>query len=183
MDTAKKLPLEMVYHREATMADSLYMTQPIGDGKVVQYTWGRAVDEARRMASYLKSLNLPEKSRIGLISKNCAQWVMTDWAIWMAGHISVPLYPTLNADTVNYILDHAGCEVLFVGKLDDWDMMKPGVPDSVRCISYPLSPPNDFETWDDIVAKYPPLEGKTEREPEELATIVSLPAVPAGQKV
>jgi long-subunit acyl-CoA synthetase (AMP-forming) len=172
MDTAKKLPLEMVYHREATMADSLYMTQPIGDGKVVQYTWGRAVDEARRMASYLKSLNLPEKSRIGLISKNCAQWVMTDWAIWMAGHISVPLYPTLNADTVNYILDHAGCEVLFVGKLDDWDMMKPGVPDSVRCISYPLSPPNDFETWDDIVAKYPPLEGKTEREPEELATIV-----------
>src|SRR5690554_6241105 len=172
MDTTKKLPLEMVYNREAAMADSLYMTQPIGNGKVVQYTWGRVVDEARRMASYLKSLNLPEKSRIGLISKNCAHWVMTDWAIWMAGHVSVPLYPTLNADTVNYILDHAGCDVLFVGKLDDWDMMKPGVPDSVRCISYPLSPPNDFETWDDIVAKYPPLEGKTERTADELATIV-----------
>jgi len=172
MDTTKKLPLEMVYHWEATSPNSLYMTQPIGDGKVVEYTWGRAVDEARRMAAYLKSLNLPEKSRIGLISKNCAQWVMTDWAIWMAGHISVPLYPTLNADTVNYILNHAECDVLFVGKLDDWDSMKSGVPESVRCISYPLSPPNDFETWDDIVAKYPPLEGKTKRDPEELATIV-----------
>ena len=172
MDTTKKLPLEMVYHWEATSPNSLYMTQPIGDGKVVEYTWGRAVDEARRMAAYLKSLNLPEKSRIGLISKNCAQWVMTDWAIWMAGHISVPLYPTLNADTVNYILNHAECDVLFVGKLDDWDSMKSGVPESVRCISYPLSPPNDFETWDDIVAKYPPLEGKTRRDPEELATIV-----------
>ncbi|RCW66029.1 long-subunit acyl-CoA synthetase (AMP-forming) [Marinobacter nauticus] len=172
MDTTKKLPLDMVYHWEATSPNSLYMTQPIGDGKVVEYTWGRAVDEARRMAAYLKSLNLPEKSRIGLISKNCAQWVMTDWAIWMAGHISVPLYPTLNADTVNYILNHAECDVLFVGKLDDWDSMKSGVPESVRCISYPLSPPNDFETWDDIVAKYPPLEGKTRRDPEELATIV-----------
>ncbi|ERS85621.1 AMP-binding acetyl-CoA synthetase [Marinobacter sp. C1S70] len=172
MDTTKKLPLDMVYHWEATSPTSLYMTQPIGDGKVVEYTWGRAVDEARRMAAYLKSLNLPEKSRIGLISKNCAQWVMTDWAIWMAGHISVPLYPTLNADTVNYILNHAECDVLFVGKLDDWDSMKSGVPESVRCISYPLSPPNDFETWDDIVAKYPPLEGKTRRDPEELATIV-----------
>ena len=172
MDTTKKLPLEMVYHWEATSPNSLYMTQPIGDGKVVEYTWGRAVDEARRMAAYLKSLNLPEKSRIGLISKNCAQWVMTDWAIWMAGHISVPLYPTLNADTVNYILNHAECDVLFVGKLDDWDSMKSGVPESVRCISYPLSPPNDFETWDDIVAKYPPLEGKTRRDQEELATIV-----------
>ncbi|MBW3196099.1 AMP-binding protein [Marinobacter nauticus] len=172
MDTTKKLPLDMVYHWEASSPNSLYMTQPIGDGKVVEYTWGRAVDEARRMAAYLKSLNLPEKSRIGLISKNCAQWVMTDWAIWIAGHISVPLYPTLNADTVNYILNHAECDVLFVGKLDDWDSMKSGVPESVRCISYPLSPPNDFETWDDIVAKYPPLEGKTRRDPEELATIV-----------
>lgn len=172
MDTTNKLPLDMVYHWEKEKTNSLYMTQPIGDGKTVEYTWGRAVDEARRMASYLKSLNLPEKSRIGLISKNCAHWIMTDWAIWMAGHISVPLYPTLNADTVNYILNHAECEVLFVGKLDDWDMMKPGVPESVRCISFPLSPSNDFETWDDIVAKYPPLEENVQRDADELATIV-----------
>ncbi|WP_100640314.1 AMP-binding protein [Marinobacter salexigens] len=172
MQTKNKLPLDMVYRWESEKTNSLYMTQPIGDGKVVEYTWGRAVDEARRMASYLKSLNLPEKSRVGLISKNCAHWIMTDWAIWMAGHISVPLYPTLNADTVNYVLNHAECDVLFVGKLDDWDMMKPGVPDTVRCISFPLSPPNDFETWDDIVAKYPPLEEKVHRDPDELATIV-----------
>ncbi len=172
MQTTNRLPLDMVYHWEATKANSVYLTQPVGDGKVVEYTWARAVDEARRVASYLKSLNLPENSRIGLISKNCAHWIMTDWAVWMAGHISVPLYPTLNADTVNYVLNHAECEVLFVGKLDDWDMMKPGVPDSVRCISFPLSPPNDFETWDDIVAKYPPLEEKVQRDPDELATIV-----------
>lgn len=172
MDTTNKLPLDMVYHWEKAKANSVYMTQPIGGGKTVDYTWGRAVDEARRMASYLKSLNLPEKSRIGLISKNCAHWIMTDWAIWMAGHISVPLYPTLNADTVNYILNHAECEVVFVGKLDDWGMMKPGVPESVRCISFPLSPPNDFETWDDIVAKYPPLEENVQRDTNELATIV-----------
>ena len=157
MDTTNKLPLDMVYYWEKTKGNSLYMTQPIGDGKVVEYTWKRAVDEARRMASYLKSLNLPEKSRIGLISKNCAHWIMSDWAIWMAGHVSVPLYPTLNADTVGYILDHSGCELLFVGKLDDWDMMKPGVPESMRCVSYPLSPPNDYESWDDIVAKFPPM--------------------------
>ncbi|MEP1214058.1 MAG: AMP-binding protein [Marinobacter sp.] len=172
MDTTNKLPLDMLYHWESAKPDSLYMTQPIGDGKVVEYTWKRAVDEARRMASYLKSLNLPEKSRVGIISKNCAQWIMSDWAIWMAGHISVPLYPTLNADTVNYILEHSECEVLFVGKLDDWDMMKSGVPERVRCVSYPLSPPNDFETWDDIVGKFPPLEENPRRDADELATIV-----------
>lgn len=172
MDTTNKLPLDMVYHWEKTIPDSLYMTQPIGNGQVEEYTWKRAVDEARRMASYLKSLELPEKSRVGLISKNCAQWIMADWAIWMAGHISVPLYPTLNSETVNYILNHSECELLFVGKLDDWDMMKPGVPETLRCVSFPLSPPNDFDSWDDIVAKYPPLEENVKRDPDELATIV-----------
>ncbi|WP_404363180.1 AMP-binding protein [Marinobacter sp.] len=172
MEAQNKLPLELVYHWETARAESIYMTQPMGDGKVVDYTWRRAVGEARRMAAYLKSLNLPEQSRIGIISKNCAHWIMSDWAIWMAGHVSVPLYPTLNADTVGYILDHSGCEVLFVGKLDDWDSMKSGVPESVHCISYPLSPPNDFKDWDEIVARFPPLEENVSRDREELATIV-----------
>lgn len=172
MDTTTKLPLEMIYHWETARAESIYMTQPMGNGQVVEYTWRRAVGEARRMAAYLKSLGLPAGSRIGIVSKNCAHWIMSDWAIWMAGHVSVPLYPTLNADTVSYILDHSECEVLFVGKLDDWDSMKSGVPESMHCISYPLSPPNDFKTWDDIVAKFPPLEENVHRDGDELATIV-----------
>ncbi len=172
MDTQQKLPLEMVYHWETAKAESVYMTQPMGGGQVVDFTWRRAVGEARRMAAYLKSLNLPEKSRIGIVSKNCAHWIMSDWAIWMAGHVSVPLYPTLNAETVRYILDHSGCELLFVGKLDDWDTMKDGVPESLPCVSYPLSPPNDFKTWDDIVAKFPPLEENVQRDADEMATIV-----------
>ncbi len=172
MNSQHKLPLDMIYHWETAKAESIYMTQPMGDGKVIDYTWRRAVGEARRMAAYLVSLNLPPQSRIGIMSKNCAHWIMSDWAIWMAGHVSVPLYPTLNADTVNYILDHAGCEVLFVGKLDDWDSMKSGVPDSVQCIAYPLSPPTDFKTWDDLVTKFPPLENNVERDPKDMATIV-----------
>ncbi|TBW59104.1 AMP-binding acetyl-CoA synthetase [Marinobacter halodurans] len=172
MDTKNKLPLDRVYHWETARAGDVYMTQPMGGDTVIDFTWRRAVGEARRMASYLKSLNLPEKSRIGIVSKNCAHWILSDWAIWMAGHVSVPLYPTLNAETVRYVLEHSGCEVLFVGKLDDWDSMKAGVPDGVHCLSYPLSPPNDFKTWDDIVAKYPPMKENVESDPHELATIV-----------
>ena len=45
------------------------MTQPMGNGQVMEYTWQRAVGEARRMAAYIKSLNLPPKSNIALLSK------------------------------------------------------------------------------------------------------------------
>ncbi|MEH6355298.1 MAG: AMP-binding protein [Marinobacter sp.] len=172
MKTTNKLPLDMIYHWEATIGDSLYLTQPTGNGQVDEFTWRRAADEARRMAAYLKSLDLPAGSSIGLISKNCAHWVMADWAIWMSGYVSVPIYPTLNATTVGYILEHSECKALFVGKLDDWDMMKPGVPKTMHCISFPSSPPTDFVTWNDIIRDTVPLEGRVKREADELATLV-----------
>ena len=174
MTSLKKvtLPLEQVYRWEKAKADDIYLTQPMGNGVVQEYTWNRAVGEARRMASYLQSLDLPPKSKIGILSKNCAHWIMTDLAIWMAGHVCVPLYPTLNAETVRYILDHSESKLLFVGKLDDWDTMKPGVPDDMPCISYPLSPPNDYSSWDNIVAENAPMKEDTVRDSDELATIV-----------
>jgi long-subunit acyl-CoA synthetase (AMP-forming) len=165
-------PLEQVYRWEKAKADELYLTQPMGGGVVQEYTWNRAVGEARRMAAYLKSLELQPGSRIALLSKNCAHWIMTDLAIWMAGHVTVPLYPTLNADTVNYVLEHSEAKLLFVGKLDDWDMMKPGVPDDISCLSFPLSPPNDFPTWDTIISENQPLQEDVAREPDDMATIV-----------
>ncbi|WP_156503985.1 AMP-binding protein, partial [Oleiphilus sp. HI0066] len=99
-------------------------------------------------------------------------WIMSDLAIWMAGHVTVPLYPTLNADTVSYILEHSEAQALFVGKLDDWEDMAPGVPADMPCISYPLSPENDYPTWDSLIAETAPLEGEVERSADELATIV-----------
>jgi long-chain acyl-CoA synthetase len=167
-----KLPLEQAYRWEKAKADDIYLTQPMGNGVVQEYTWNRAIGEARRMASYLKSLNYPPKSRIGILSKNCAHWVMTDLAIWMAGHVTVPLYPTLNSDTVNYILKHSDSQLLFVGKLDDWEDMKSGVPSDLPCVSYPLSPKTDFPSWDNIVAENAPMQEDTVRDPEEMATIV-----------
>jgi long-chain acyl-CoA synthetase len=173
VDTAGlSTPLANAYKWEQAKADDIYMTQPMGGGQVQEYTWNRAMAEARRMASYIQSLGFPPKSNIAILSKNCAHWIMTDLAIWMAGHVSVPLYPTLNADTVSYILEHSEARLLFVGKLDDWEEMQPGVPKDLPCVSYPLSPPNDFPTWDTIVTDFAPMSEDTQRDLDELATIV-----------
>ncbi len=50
--------------------------------------------------------------------------------------------------------------------------MKSGVPAGMHCISYPDSPPNDFPTWDDHVAKNAPLKDIPRRGLDELATII-----------
>jgi long-chain acyl-CoA synthetase len=95
------------------------------------------MDEARRMASYLRSLGFPAGSSIAILSKNCAQLVLSDIAIWLAGYVSVVIYPTLGADTVAYILQHCDAKALFIGKLDSWESQAEAVPKGVACISYP----------------------------------------------
>ena len=167
-----RLPLQCLYRLEKTAADRIAFTQPMGGGVVKDYAWGEVMNQSRRMAAHLKSLGLPAGSNIALISKNCAHWMMSDYAIWLAGHVSVPLYPTLAPDTIRQILEHSGSRLLFVGKLDGWEHMKTGVPQGLACISYPLSPPNDYPTWDDIVARTPPMTDSPVRPADELSTIM-----------
>jgi len=167
-----RLTLDDAYHWESTTPDRIWLTQPIGDGKVETYTWAQAMDQVRRMAAHLKSLGLEPGSHIGLISKNCAHFILADLAIWMAGHVSVALYPTLNADTIEYILDHSESKLLFVGKLDDWGEIQKGIPKSMPCISLPLSPPNEYETWSSIIARTEPMQGKVKLKAEDPAIIV-----------
>ena len=168
----EKLILQQAYDKETNRSDELYLTQPIGGGRLDTYTWARFMDETRRIAAYLKAQNLPPKSHIGLISKNCAHFLMTDLAIWMAGHVSVALYPTLNAETVEYILEHSETKMLFVGKLDTWDEMKKGVPEDMPLVSFPLAPENDYTTWNDLIAEYEPLEGSPTRPSDDMALIM-----------
>ncbi len=168
----EKLLLQQAYAKEKSRADKLYLTQPMGNGKLETYSWARFMDEARRVAAYIRAQNFPEKSQIAIISKNCAQFLITDVAIWMAGHVSVALYPTLNAETVEYILDHSEAKMLFVGKLDTWEEMKPGVPDDMPLVSYPLSPKNDYTTWNDILKEYEPIEGMPVRDADDMALIM-----------
>jgi long-chain acyl-CoA synthetase len=166
------LALQRLYHWEKTAPDRIVLTQPMGSGTLRDHTWAELMDQTRRMAAHLKSLGHPPGSRIALLSKNTAHWLMCDFAIWMAGYVSVPLYPTLAADTIRQILDHSEARLLFIGKLDGWDAMKPGVPAGLPCISLPLSPPNDYTAWDSIVKTTAPLAGEPVRDGDELSTIM-----------
>jgi long-subunit acyl-CoA synthetase (AMP-forming) len=94
---------------------------------------------------------------------------MCDLAIWMAGHATIALYPTLNADTVEYILDHSDSRLVFIGKLDDWDDLKLGIPDSMPKIALPLAPQTDFDKWDDIIARNEPITDSPSPPGEQLA--------------
>jgi long-chain acyl-CoA synthetase len=181
MNTVKpeSLALQCLLHWERSTPHRIALSQPLGDGVVRDFTWAQVAGEVRRMAAHLKSQGWERGAKVAILSKNCAWWLMSDLAIWMAGYVSVALYPTLAAGTVAQILQHSDARACFIGKLDGWDSMRPGVPINLPCISYPLSPPNAtarYESWDAICARNPPLQTANESEllrgADELAALI-----------
>lgn len=168
----QRLLLDYIYEHEKNLANYVYLTQPLGNGQVASFTWGEAMNQARRMAAYLQAQGFEPGARIAILSKNSAHFIMSELAIWMAGFTTVAIFPTEGDKTIQYVLEHSGARLLFVGKLDTWENQKAGIPANLPCVALPLSPPTDFPTWDAITAKSTPIAGKPARMPTDLALLM-----------
>lgn len=167
-----ELPLSRFYRWERERADRIFLTQPYDGGKLREWTWAQTADEVRRMAAYLKAQNWPPGSRVAILSRNCAWWIMADLAIWMAGHVSVPIYPSLNCSTAHQILEHCEAKACFLGATDDKEMASCGLPAGVDIIELPTAPAGGRPRWDSVIAATTPLSSSPIREPDDLATII-----------
>ncbi len=175
MSQTHKVLIDLFYDLEKTNAKDVYLRQPFGS-KWEEYTYAEVGQMARKVAAYLKSLNLPPQSNIGLISKNCREWIITDLAIMMSGHVSVPLYATLTEDTLGDVLNIGDVKMLFVGKLDNWDMMKAGVPTEMPVVKFPQYPQQAIidrgADWQHILDNHEPISDNPVPDPSDLWTIV-----------
>jgi long-subunit acyl-CoA synthetase (AMP-forming) len=172
MSAAFRLPLDVFYEREARHPRQRFLVQPVGGGEVETLTWADVGHQARCAAHWLRARELPQGSHIALISKNCAHWIIADLAIWMAGHVSVPLYPNLTAKSVAQVLEHSEAALAFIGKLDDWPSMSSGVSTDLPTISLPLHPPGRFDfSWAEL-QRSSPIQDDPKPAADQLATII-----------
>lgn len=170
--------LHCLLYWEQRAPQQVYLTQPYPDGSVKNWTWQQVGDEVRRIAQYLQSVGLPAHSNIALLGRNSAHWIMADLAIWMAGHVTVPLYPTLNADSAAYVLEHSDAKLLIVGKMDGkadgWHEIKNIIPAELPIIATPLAPAelSKKAQWTDLIQSVPPLAQPTLPPLDQVATII-----------
>ncbi len=165
-----KMPLEMLYHWESSNPNAVYLRQPV-NGKFQEYTWGDTANLVRRVAAALIALDLPQGSRVAILSKNCAEWFITDLAIMMAGHISVPIYFTASNDTISYILEHSGSKAIFLGKLDNMSSQLSAIPENITRLSFPYEIAPNSIRWEQLLAQ-PPFKENINRSGDETMTIV-----------
>ena len=171
MTTQIMTPLDYFLRWEKEQPSRIFLRQP-ANGQWRTWTWSEAGDECRRMATALTESNLHPGSHVAILSKNCAHWIMADIAIMMAGCVSIPLYPTLTAATINGILTHSDAQAIIVGKLDNYEEQEKGIPSSViriGCSQYGITEKN---SWERIVETHMPLKEVHQWDGDALLTIV-----------
>ncbi|UXI04652.1 AMP-binding protein [Photobacterium sp. TY1-4] len=154
--------------------DDIYLRQ-IKNRQFVDFTYAEVLDQALRLVSALRSMGIEPGDRVALISKNCAEWFITDLALMLGSYISVPIFPTAGADTIEHCISHSESKALFIGKLDDnkaTDAVLANHPD-LPTIAFPY--PNVLSCrhdWDTLMAEHEPSDERPEHKPDDLMSIV-----------
>ncbi|QYJ78580.1 AMP-binding protein [Shewanella acanthi] len=171
METVIKTPVEMLFHWAKTHRDRVYLRQPI-QGQFQDYTWNEVLEKVQQLAGTLRHLGLEPGDKIAILSKNCAEWFITDLALMYGGYISVPIYPTANTDTIRYVLQHSGAKAIFLGKLDHWAEQEAGVGGELLRLAMPYDTMPAQYQWDQLLKMGHPLLETPMPTPDQTMTLI-----------
>jgi len=77
-------------------------------------TWAALGEQVHTVSAGLTALGVPPKARVGVMANTRLDWVVADLGVLGAGCTTVPIYQSSIADDVQYIVNDAQIECLFV---------------------------------------------------------------------
>jgi long-chain acyl-CoA synthetase len=167
----KKSLCQQLLEKEESCGGSVYLRQA-HEGRWHELTWQAVMRQARQVANFITNLGLKRGDRVSIFSKNCAEWLIADFGITLAGMVNVPLFPNQNQQTIEYILEHAEVKLVFLGKLDSHLRTRTYIPQHVPTINFPYH--LDLEAtyqWTSILDTSP-IQHIEIPSPEDIYTII-----------
>ena len=160
----------LIHHAERD-PDRTFLNQPF-DGQVLTWTFRQAVDQSRRLAQGFLSMGLAPGDKVAILSKNTAEWLLADYAIAMAGLISVPIYPTAGRDTIAHVLRHSEAKAIIVGKLDDSTAAREAIDADTMTVATRYTDVDCQHDWTSLIESNSPLAELHEPVSDETMTIL-----------
>ncbi len=104
----------------------------------------RSLADVEALALGLAALGVQRGDRVALLSENRYEWAVSDLAILGLGAVTVPIYPTLIAQQVRYVLENAEARVVIVStpaQLDKLHQIAESLPRLEAIIAMEPAPP------------------------------------------
>ncbi|MFT5032580.1 MAG: long-chain acyl-CoA synthetase [Bermanella sp.] len=151
--------------------DRVWLRDRKGD-EFAEWTWQSAYDEFEAVAAWLEAQYGDNGTNIGLLSRNCAHWMLADMAILASGNVSIPLFTTQNAEISKYIVNFAEVKLLVLGRAENWQSIKAVLPADTQVLCLPgVEIDGDALRWEDIVAQYRGKQAQHQCRHDEIFTI------------
>ena len=138
-DLERRTLVELYLGSLEAHADSEAMRRRRPDGTWESLTHREAGDRIRELALGLRSLGLERGDRVGLVSDTRMEWALADFALVMSGLVSVPVYPSLPPEQVQFILENAGARAAFVEDREQYaklDEVRDDLPELERAFAF-----------------------------------------------
>ncbi len=164
-------PLKKFLKWEKEDPERIFLRQPV-NGIWKTWTWRQAGDDARRLAQGFNELGIKQGDHVAILSKNCAQWIISDIAIMMAGCVSIPIYPTLSAEAIKPILVHSDAKAIIIGKLDAYASQENGIPENIVRIGVTMYGIDEQLSFEGLISKHEPLSTIYPWKRDDLLTII-----------
>ncbi len=104
---------DVVFGRAAEQPDKVILRKRDASGGWQDVTAAQFRDEVAALAKGLIAAGIGVGDRVALMSATRYEWTLTDYAIWAAGAVTVPIYETSSAEQVEWILgDSAAVAVI-----------------------------------------------------------------------
>ena len=87
------------------------------EGRWVELSYRELAERVQAASLGLRELGLADGDRVAILSENRPEWAITDFACLAARCTDVPIYPTLPARQVDYILRDSGAVAVLVSSV------------------------------------------------------------------
>lgn len=137
-----------------------------------------ALERAENVACAIRAAGLDHGDRVALIAHDCVDWIICDFATFLAGCVVVPVFPTQALDNTEYILKHAEAKLLFVDTDASLDRLKTAgiaLPHTVVFETWTGESLESFEARGAAIRQeHPelPQAYEAESKPDELAVLI-----------
>ena len=136
----------------------------------------------RALARVLGGWGIGKGDRVALLSENRWEWAVTDFAVLALGAVDVPLYSTLTADQVGYMLRDSGAKVAVVSSAEQYAKVKAAgeLPELEHLVVMDAGEFDGAESLSELLEDAPAMQAAdaafdamvSAARPEDLATII-----------
>jgi long-chain acyl-CoA synthetase len=126
---------DAVFRRAAKQPQSVVMRRPDPEGGWQDVTAAQFSAEVTAVAKGLVAAGIEAGDRVALMSHTRYEWTLIDYAIWVAGAVTVPVYETSSAEQAEWILTNSDARACFV-ETADYEQIIEGFRDQVPALKH-----------------------------------------------